>query len=566
MPLIAKTPQYVSHRRVPGTIGVPYADLRPSSAENQAIGRIGELLRVRVEEMQQERDVAVVGDIYTKWADAERLAKEELFKRTGKDAVNLDQEYDKFFTKSMGQADAETENGTQQREINRMLAADRQTSLDQLARHQVGEAREYQKQGIDGVFQTAATKAVAAGFDLQEVQKQVERVAIYTAAATRSMHPDAQEALLNSQRSKIYYASMKQQIALGENNSVLLGQAMANLEEWKEPLGELYSKLRSEISGEADLAQLDTAYNALAVRYGQNYEGAISEINNPDSAIMKSLGFDQRSTLNTRFKGLYNQRESQEAEREEERTRVLVDNDFEVWTRFYNGTLPSTSKPGNPSLDELASKRLITESTYRSIKELKRGAVKNNNPYVVGPIAEKLALGGDIREDLNKAAANGDIKSETFITMSGTNADKQKAEGMGLLVRALKPRPADKYNPDLHLAYADAIDLYNIRVRELPEGTTPIDIARDIVGAKADDVARTMSGLLRPRYFEGQQYTLETLSEAQKRTIDAYYDGQILEGEYSFQIRLIEQYIRYIKRTGQITPAIRKQIDSRKTR
>ena len=61
---IAKSPQYRSNQTVPRQIGGRYADLRPSTAENQAIGRIGNLLRQRAEEMKQERDTAVVGDLY----------------------------------------------------------------------------------------------------------------------------------------------------------------------------------------------------------------------------------------------------------------------------------------------------------------------------------------------------------------------------------------------------------------------------------------------------------------------------------------------------------------------
>ena len=60
---IAKTPQYRSRGNVPRRIGVRHADLRPSRAENQAIERLGTLLVTRADEMKQERDTAVVGEI-----------------------------------------------------------------------------------------------------------------------------------------------------------------------------------------------------------------------------------------------------------------------------------------------------------------------------------------------------------------------------------------------------------------------------------------------------------------------------------------------------------------------
>ena len=94
---IAKSPQYRSNQTVPRQIGGRYADLRPSTAENQAIGRIGSLLRQRAAEMKQERDTAVVGDLYNKWRDAERNALGEISKKKGKDAIDLHLDYEKFY-------------------------------------------------------------------------------------------------------------------------------------------------------------------------------------------------------------------------------------------------------------------------------------------------------------------------------------------------------------------------------------------------------------------------------------------------------------------------------------
>ena len=139
---IAKSPQYRSRENVPRSIGVRYSDLRPSRAENEAISNLGNLLQVRAEEMKQERDTAVVGELYNTWRDADRQALSELFKKKGKDAVNLGEEYDKFFTKSQGAADKEAENGSQQAQLNNMLSRRREQNLDILAKYQVVEYQE----------------------------------------------------------------------------------------------------------------------------------------------------------------------------------------------------------------------------------------------------------------------------------------------------------------------------------------------------------------------------------------------------------------------------------------
>jgi len=264
MPLIAKTPQYISQRKVPGTIGVPYADLRPSAAENRAIGRIGELIGIRAQEMKQERDAAVVGDIYNQWRDEDRKILSDLFNRKGKDAAGLEQEYDKFFVKSAGGTDQAAENGAQQAELKNMLARRREQNLDNLARYQAAEGQRYLKEQQAGIFANAVEDGRQAGKDDKALANAIYGAANWIGKAYPSMAPEAKEALGNEVKSKILIANIEGKIEDDPD------RAIEDIEKWREGLGGAYGDLKQVAKAKQKSKLIDNLQAELQLKYEEN--------------------------------------------------------------------------------------------------------------------------------------------------------------------------------------------------------------------------------------------------------------------------------------------------------
>ena len=237
---IAKARQYRAKERVPGKIGVPIADLRASRAENQAINRLGELLSIRADEMKKERDAAVVGDLYNQWRDADREQLSQLLQKKGKDAVNLDRDYDQFFTKSQSKADEQAENGSQQAMINDKLSRRREDSLDILARYEANEGQRYKSKQFAGILANAKTDAVAASFDEQALIEKTAEVNTWLNFAYPGRSAEEKEAQENEIKKELMTSNMEGRI---DEDAT---KAMETLEKWQEPLGENYVQLKKQ--------------------------------------------------------------------------------------------------------------------------------------------------------------------------------------------------------------------------------------------------------------------------------------------------------------------------------
>ena len=259
---IAKSPKYRSRQNVPGRIGVPVADLRGARAENEAINRLGTLLGIRADEMKQERDAAVVGDLYNQWRDADREQLSQLLQKKGKDAVDLDRDYDQFFTKSQGKADESAENGSQQAMVNDMLSRKREQNLDILARYEVVEGQRYKAAQGQGIIANAVSDGRDAGFDDVKLTAAIAEEHTWFRAA----HPGASDEEISAHakmvESEVKFANMQSRI--NENPTA----ALITLEKWKEELGEGYFKLKDK----AEVAQKTELINTLQSTLQTKYE------------------------------------------------------------------------------------------------------------------------------------------------------------------------------------------------------------------------------------------------------------------------------------------------------
>ena len=549
--LIAPTPEYRSRENLPPRLRLRYADLRGAYVVGRSISNVGRALVGLGQKMKRERDAAVVADLYNNWRDNDRQKISELLQRQGKDAVNLPEEYVEYFNESSGQIDEGTENSTQQTELGNLLARRREQNLDIVARYESMERRRYRDEQHSAFVNNAVEDVRQHGFDDVALENTLIDVFDRTAAAYPGMSEEAMEALQSKQRSQILFANMQAQ---ADENPEL---ALKNIEGWKEQLGGGYDKLKRSLKGKIRDLNLDGAYGNLVSKYGQNFEAAITEINDPKSRVLEGLSFEERTSLNNRFRGLYNQREAQEAEQRANKNRQVAENDFNAWIRFFANDLPPEE------LQALGENRQISERAFIQMQTKRSKGAEENNPFVVGDIAIRMERGEDVKNDLIEAASNGHIKTSTLLSYLRANEDEQKKAGLNILTSALKPSPADKYKPDLHLRFSDAIDQYISRVAEAPEDVSPLDIARDIKDSYTEGTRRTIAGLARPKYIQGNDLDNQSLAEAHEKTLDAYFSEEIGESQFRFEMDLINKYLEYNNRVSNVPPTVQKEIDKR---
>lgn len=196
-------------------------------------------------------------------------------------------------------------------------------------------------------------------------------------------------------------------------------------------------------------------------------------------------------------------------------------------------------------LAEAIEKRDLTpEKGYALIRRLredaKGGKTEANNPEVVGDLARRLALGDDIADDLNAAMIKGDIKDQTFITMTANMAKEDVKRAYSYINKAMQP---SEYEMDFNLkqTWADAVDLLNERIAR---GQDPMTSARDIVRSRRKRLPTPPAG--RPRYLSG---TLETtsLETAMRETVEGFRAGQIGPVEANQEIELIERHMEWLR-------------------
>ncbi len=192
---------------------------------------------------------------------------------------------------------------------------------------------------------------------------------------------------------------------------------------------------------------------------------------------------------------------------------------------FSKGELSETMVQG------LLSRREIDPDKGASLLSSLRsdGRREENDPVVLGDLVASLELGRDITEPLTSARTRGQVKTETFIALRKEQANEQFRRGLNL-INGLKPSESDKWSPDKHIRYTEAVDEYSSRVAS---GQEPIEVGREILGRYMGDVRRTARGILRPRYLDGDKLDPGALEEAKEKTAQAFQAGKIDASEFA---------------------------------
>jgi hypothetical protein len=266
-----------------------------------------------------------------------------------------------------------------------------------------------------------------------------------------------------------------------------------------------------------------------------------------------------KKMINAAKTGLVAVQEGRDQEAERARKKLVAENDFRVLQLFHNNELTPVY------LENLATKRLISEETYDDLsKRLRSGGVSGateNNPLVVGDLAEMIELGIDADERLREALRKGQITDSTFITMTRQAAEGKYKEGLSYLSSALKPSQMDKWSPDKHLKYAEAVDLFNSKVRK---GMDPLTAGKEVVNLYTSDTRRTIRGLRRPVFLEGQKDSVVDLDVAEKLTVEAFLSGNLPKDEYEDEIRLINELREIVADLENVPEDLKQEAEKRR--
>ena len=255
-----RTPRYTASVRL-GQIGRVYADLRPALLRGRAISNIGKAFVGWGEKLKDQRDAAVVGELYNSWRDEDRQVLAELGSKKGRDAVNLGQQYDDYFERAIADVDSQAENGTQQRALRNHLTRKREQNLDALARYEAQEGQRFRKEQETAFVDNAISDAREHEFDDVALENTIIDTLEYVTNANPGMSQEALESLHNNVMGKILYSNLKAQIDIDP------ARAIRNIEGWKEKLGESYKGLIDEARTESKQHAIDSMQTYLQNRY-----------------------------------------------------------------------------------------------------------------------------------------------------------------------------------------------------------------------------------------------------------------------------------------------------------
>jgi hypothetical protein len=230
-------------------------------------------------------------------------------------------------------------------------------------------------------------------------------------------------------------------------------------------------------------------------------------------------------------------RREREAEKAQE--AALKENAFGLWQNYEAvKNDPEKLISLNFMIEDYATLRKIEQDEYLALKKAIRTEeeAEEDNPYVVADLTDLVEMGMDIRETLTKAYNSGDLKRETYLGLRKAITTTNYKEGLAYIVDSMKPTQFEKWNPDIAQRFADAKRDYSMRVAE---GEDPYRVSKEIVDLNIGDRRRTLIGLRRPRFLEGEKAKPANIEAAEKATTEAYNNGKITADEFNREAELL---------------------------
>lgn len=507
--------------QLPQSSGSPNYTIN-SRTINPYLSKIGGLLDANAKKanaiwqgINKERDVAQAHDAIYKFEEAARSKYAELRSRQGGNAVELTKEYDDWY--QMASRDLEGGlTGTNQQTIFKNAAMSRRgRDLESLSTYEIGQHKIYLKSVYES--RVSGAKKDAALYSDDPVR--IERMIMDATGWADVANPGTDNSV-----SKQVIADDIMSVAIQSQAERNPQKAKAMLERWRPSLGEKAIELSKDVDKEF-------LYFEARTRFKRDFNAQYDWVQ-----VMKNVDEDVKRSVMERIN-------SDEAERDHRQNKVIEDqtkqwklNDAKAWSDFHSGNLT------REDLDRRIENLTISSTAGNALKERMRNPATVDNPVVVADLADAVIYGRDAISELNKAVESGDIKTETYLSMRKGLSTKQYKDAASFISRAMKP-PEYVYAPDKNQAYADAMKSLSVRVAN---GEKPSEVANSIIENNNMNVRRTLVGLSRPRFLEGDQNDRGALENAKFSTAMEYQNGNISEEDYRMEINLIQQRIEIV--------------------
>ena len=189
-------------------------------------------------------------------------------------------------------------------------------------------------------------------------------------------------------------------------------------------------------------------------------------------------------------------------------------------------------------VEDLMTRRQISETAGPTIlaairKEASGEGEAEDDAETVGEIA-KLVVRGDLEAEkmMLKALNARKIKTDTYIGFIKTLHNNARSNGLKYLINALEPLPGQKFSVQESRRYAEAVKLFNIRMRETNED--PFDIANEIVQRVVGEDFTQLETFIMPK-FSTSKTDRKKLEKGQKELEKAFAAGSIGVREFNVE-------------------------------
>ena len=247
-----------------------------------------------------------------------------------------------------------------------------------------------------------------------------------------------------------------------------------------------------------------------------------------------------------------NDRKIAKAERDSRRIakEIRDTNSSIMFQKFYKGEL------NEETLDRMVVNRQITGGAYRTLKaKINSDVTKEiNDPIVVAEISSAISSGDyeNAKKSLDVAIKNGNIKTETYISMNTKLSSKEYGSGLSYIKGAMEPTifETDFYKKQ---KYVDAVSDYTARTAD---GVNPKQAASEVVDLYKEQKTSDLSRFRRPMFMEGDTKDFNSMALAMDKTADAFKKGRILIETYKNEMRLITDINNALAESNRLNDAM----------
>ncbi len=359
------SPKYYRQSKLPGRLGAGFASPRVFTADERALGEMGQVIQHRGFQLKAEHDRARAIEEFSAFSDMARKKLSELLAHESGAAVGLGGKYDEWYNEASADfLNKRLSSGNQQAFFDARATAARQEDLDILARHEANQHKVFRKESQLKGYATAREEIIKNPFNIDGIE---EKIAAHLEEIDTLNQGHDNTAAKNAARATLYVDAIEAQI----NDDP--GGAKTYLEKWKKIIGpEEYARLSAKLKAGAVAQNIDTAHARLEEMFGTDSESKLKYIKQRKN--WETLGLtnvSEKQRLQNIINGEYNQDKAfrEEAEKERDEQDLLAFQDALVVDKNVKNAWHIANQMQNPSVRGKAL-ALVENQKFASDPEL----------------------------------------------------------------------------------------------------------------------------------------------------------------------------------------------------